>query len=139
MPVTVPARSSVGSPCPVSVTDDAPSPYAATSANAGTPSRQSRMFAGASTCRYHPFSGFSSHSITSRPGAANGSGRRMTAFTAEKIAAFAPMPNARMNVAASASPGRRRSARSASRTSAAASCSARPPRTARWSSRTRST
>jgi len=60
---------------------------------------------------------FSSVSARSRSGCGNGNGRRTTAFTAEKIAALAPMPNAIVATAAAVTTGDRANMRSANRTS----------------------
>jgi hypothetical protein len=45
-------------------------------------------------CQNAPRSGFFSQIDTSRSGSENGSGRRITALTTEKIAVLAPMPRA---------------------------------------------
>src|SRR5690348_2280718 len=55
--------------------------------------------------------------MTSRLGARNGSGRRRTASTTEKIAVFAPIPSARVSTATAANTGDLRRERKAYRTS----------------------
>ena len=51
--------------------------------------------------------------VTRRSGSGNGSGRRRTALTTEKIAVFAPTPSASVMTAAAVKPGRFASARAA--------------------------
>src|ERR1017187_2547923 len=62
-------------------------------------------------------SGYDSHRRTRRSGSRNGSGRRITLSTTEKIAVLAPIPRASAATATAVNPGLRRMERTAYRTS----------------------
>jgi hypothetical protein len=78
---------------------------------------QSMKLAGAGVFFGNPRRDASSHNITSRSGAANGSGLRSTALTRLKMAVFAPMPSASVNTAMTVNPGRFNSMRKPKRMS----------------------
>ena len=76
---------------------------------------QSERFRGDTPER--PPAGARSHSITTRSGSRNGSGRRSAASTSAKMAAFAPMPRASVMTATSVKVGAAFICRSAKTTS----------------------
>jgi hypothetical protein len=61
---------------------------------------------------FFPVAGLCKVIVTSRSGASKGSGRSTAASTMEKIAVLAPMPSAKVRMAAVAKPGERRRIRS---------------------------
>src|SRR5580692_6152098 len=81
----------------------------AISSNARLASRQARNSAGEIEFRIQPRGGFFFEIATRDSVFLKGSGFRSMAYTAEKMAVFAPMPMARVRMAAAAKPGLLRS------------------------------
>ena len=115
------------------------SPNIASDVSVRLRSRRSMNVPGETAPRSMPWSGFASHTRTSRSGSAYGRRAMTTAWTTANTAVFAPMPRLSAVTALSVKPGALRRPRTAWRRSCARSSSHPMLRTSRTSSVNRST